>query len=334
MRDITKQDLLKASNIIRGNSCRYSFSKESKSKNKLYLMMEEREEMLKFKSDLMMAFKIINGLPVLEPLSDDSNIIIDDMLKTFAIRSGLWKGKMESVPIDSIIFKARFISNMIITIDEQINRIVSYQLKKKEVKHEIPETLSLLKQIRSCLADCIVALAHNTNNFHYTLLKIREITVVANISHCMSEKKLEQNRALVEKQLDKLDESLNGGFFVPKVEDYIIMHNLLLTAFSAVLGLDVKKTFMVTDEYTFNNKEGTKELISTLGETIWKRRNILCVDELIGYQWFINSLPDIQYKFKDINSREYLRIGCRALSYVYFITDSKKLKKLIKRLIY
>ena len=295
--------------------------------------MEEREEMLKFKSDLMMAFKIINGLPVLEPLSDDSNIIIDDMLKTFAIRSGLWKGKMESVPVDSIIFKARFISNMIITIDDQINRIVSYQLKKKEVKHEIPETLSFVKQIRSCLADFITDFLHN-KNYHYTLVKIHEITIVANMSHCMNEKKLEQNRVLVEKQLDKLDESLNGGFFVPKVDDYIIMHNLLLTAFSAVLGLDVKKTFMVTYDYAFNNKEGTKELISTLGETIWKRRNILCVNELIGYQWFINSLPDIKYNFKDINNHEYLRIGCRALSYIYFITDSKKVKKLIKRLIY
>lgn len=333
MKDITKQDLLKASNIIRGNSSRYSFSKESKSKNKLYLLMEEKEEFSKFKSDLLMAFKILNGLPVLESLSDNSNVIIDDTLKTFAIRSGLWKGKMESVPVGSIIFKARFISNMIITIDENIIHIVSYQLEKKGVKHEIPETLSLIKQIRRCIADFITAFVYN-KNYHYTLSKINELVTVINTSHKMNVKRLEQNRVVVEKQLVKLDESLDGGFFSPKIEDYIIMHNLLLTAFSSVLGLDVKKTFMVNEEYTFSNKEGTKELISTLGETIWKRRNILCVNELIGYQWFINSLPDIKYKFKDINSQEYLRIGCRALSYIYFITDSKSLKKLIKRLIY
>lgn len=275
--------------------------------------------------------KKIHGLPLLDEKFIQYGYCDEPSKEELLERSDLWRGKYTSEPIQSKIFMGRFISSVLTVMEEDIRLIIDNEVKYYKKKDDYNIKKDLLQQIVQCIGSFLMKV-YSGKGYTDELFKIFELLTVYDKDGTKNGKKVMK---VMEKELRRLDAMLVSGFFVgEKVSDDVILQNTCLLAYVLATGNpDVSNTFMVPETSNIKDKDSVKEVIQMLGYAIMDNR--ITIPKLPDmYVCFLSSLPKIEYRFKDINYNLCLREGCRALSYLYFVCGSDKLKRIIKRIIY
>lgn len=332
-----KEELLKAktikfvANIIR-NTRERMIRRHEMIKDSLELSIECRRCIVAFHDDIRLAVRVLNGLPILDDSFVETGVLPDDPLNLYAYKSILWRGSMKSEPVDSNIYKGRFIMQMLMSIDQSFDEMIWKEVEYRGKKKDEKECVGLIYQVRDCLGNFIDMLADNNPDYRDELLKVNELIVFSDNEYFKRSKK---TLGVVSRELNRLDEMLHPGFLDSgKPSDDIVIQNVCLIAYVLATGSsNVKNTFIVPEEIDIRNEDDVKVMIEVLGNCILSRRvSTRPYPEI--YKWFLHSLPKIKYKFKDINYNKSLAEGCRALSFVSFYSGSREIKKLIKKMIY
>lgn len=332
-----KKELLKTKTIkfiasIIINSRERLIRRHDMIKDVIELSIESRRVVTSFHNDVKLAVRVLNGLPILDESFLDNGCLSDDPLNTYAYKSILWKGDMKLEPVSSNIYKGRFIMNMLLSIDKYFDEITLKELDLRGNKKNVKEYINLIYQIRDCIGNFINLFADDTKDYRDELLKVHELMVMADEMYFKKSKKALK---VVSREMNRLDDMLNPGFLDGKrPSDDILIQNVCLIAYVIATGdSNIKNTFMVPEDITLKDEDSIKVIIEVLGQCIINRRvSTKPYPEI--YRWFLQSLPKISYKFKDINYNIHLAEGCRALSFVSFYSGSKSISRLISKMIY
>lgn len=301
-------------------------------KNKYELSLEFRRVINSFHDDVKLAVRVLNGLPILDDSFVELGYLPVDPLNSYAYKSILWEGSMNTEPISSNIYKGRFIMNMLLTIDKNIAELVREEIEAIGKKKNDSEAISLIFQIRDCIGNFINAFADNKKDYRNELRKLSELISRKSDDY---HRRYHNSIIVADKQIDRMIDMLHPGFLDgQRPSDDIIIQNLLLIGYVMATGTDnVKNTLLVPDETTLKDKESIKALIEVLGGCILKKRNSESPYPEV-YRWFIQSLPKFTYKYPDVVYNKELVEGCRALSFVNFYAGNISITRIISKMIY
>lgn len=324
-----KKETLKFVGRIMINSRERILRKHEMIKDKFELSLEVSRVIESFHVDVKLAVRVLNGLSVLDDSFLELGYIPEDPLNMYAYKSILWDGELKSEKISSNVYKARFIMNLLLSIDKFFDIILCNELEYRGSKKNNYEMISLIYQVRDCIGNFIIAFSDNKKSYFDELIKILELTIM--IDNFNKDKKFLK---VLTREITRLSNMINPGFLDGKrPDDEVLIQNVCLLGFVLSTGsANVKNTFLVPDGTKLKDKESIKTMVEVLGSCIIKRRDEDHLPEM--YRWFLQSLPEISYRFTDINYNQALAEGCRALSFVNFFAGDKGISKLISRMIY
>ena len=324
-----KKETLKFVGRIMINSRERIIRRHEMIKDKFELSLEVRRVIESFHTDVKLAVRVLNGLPVLDDSFLELGYVPEDPLNMYAYKSILWDGELNLEKISSNVYKARFIMNLLLTIDKFFDTIICNELEYRGSKKNNYEMISLIYQIRDCIGNFIISFSENKKSYFDELIKILELTIMINDFN--RDKKVLK---VIGREINRLSSMMNPGFLDGKrPDDEVLIQNVCLLGFVFATGSsNVKNTFLVPDGTKLKDKESIKTMVEVLGSCIIKRRHENNLPEI--YRWFLQSLPEIPYRFTDINYNQSLAEGCRALSFVGFFAGDKGIDKLINRMIY
>jgi hypothetical protein len=273
--------------------------------------------------------KVVHGFPVLSPtfLETGKATGLDESERFYA--SKLWKGRFNSVEENSEIFKGRFISMIISSIDDRISEILASEMSYRSEKSTAKGELNLIFQISSCITNFSTKFMKG-EDCEDELRKLFELDIMGTSREQKAKKKVVN---VVLKELDHLEEMVDTGFFAgAKVPDDAFIQNICMLGYIVTTGCgDVKNKLMVPEGTRFKDRDAIKTILEVLGSCILDKKNY--GNEQTMYQCYVGSLPILAYDFSDVNYNPYLREGCRALSYVGFLSGNKKIKKIIQKIV-
>lgn len=286
-------------------------------------------------SYLMIVWKMLHGLP-LNTMTDYTDL---EMLNYFYQNSKLWF-RRDPAPIASDLFIGRFLSEVCLHLIRNLDKIVVdyviYATKDIKVRNKI----DMLDQSIQCFSQ----LARNMicgRPYKEETDKLFEMATICADGGMKRRTRLirvyhEQMAAL----RDITKNGLLGSDFM--VDDFIIINNIMLLAYMMVTEskLDPVK---IDPEIAFSDDEAIKRVISKLGKRILDYKDMIAMTGNISgnigvvsrlYEIFITCKPEVTYRFDDLQRDECLREGCRALAYLGFLSQSKIVHKILKKMIF
>lgn len=253
-------------------------------------------------------------------------------------KSALWSGVYDLVPVNSQIFKGRFISFVLEMVCSNIEEIVEVDVdenyksrgfKEKYICQEYKYRFSLLTQIQACLFN-FISLYSKDKNYSEELMKIFELSVMGDMEHFRQKVKIAY---LVEDEISRLEKMMSPDFFTQKSPDSAVLQNILMLACIVSTGRKNAGTFIVDEDISLRDTDRVRYYIEILGSNIMGAMNGRDIIYPELYRCFFQSLPKLSYKYKDINSNLFLKEGCRALAFIGFLASSKSISKMLRKII-
>ncbi len=340
MKDLGRDKLEYASKIILNIKERL-LKRHEIIKSDIELSLEYSRVVDSFHYDVGLAVRVLNNMSLLDSSYIKTGVRTSpaDLILESYLTSILWNGKLDTVPVKSNIYKARFIINMLLNIDSNFEHIIAKELKYRGKKKNHKEAINLIYQIRDCIGNFISYFASNNVSYRDELFKISELIGMADSFYSKNAKEVLET---VSKQILRLEDMLTPGFLDgERPSDDIILQNVCLLAYVLVTGSpNVNNTLLVPEEVTIKDSTTIKGLVEILGQCIidkrekYESKELEYIDYPDVYRWYLTSLPKIYYKFGDINYNSKLAEGCRALSYLAFYSNSRPIEKIISKMIY
>lgn len=303
----------------------------------------------KVHSYMTSVWRLLNGLPVVSDVSCRPDAIPMSIYtpEYYFRNSILWKHRNTLMPTTSNIFKGRFlsaISSRLITIlDEAVAVYIKRQYDYIDglIKSEV------LSQVVECYAAFVKNMILDKNY-------ILESDKIFELFAAVSDGDIPRRYKFINSALDELNKlrsiTKNGLIGIDfAVEDSIIISNMCLLAYITTLETPPTENILKNDygliikpDVKFSDDDKIRSIVEALGKRILTTKSMVypyskfskkhVVSEI--YDVFYKSKPEILYRFKDINYNIYLREGCRALSYLGFLSHSEVVQKILNKIIY
>lgn len=288
-------------------------------------------------SYLMLIWKMLHGLPS-DVIGDKDDL---EMIQYFYQNSKLWFRKGVA-PVGSDLFIGRFLSSVALHIAEHLDKIVVDYVIHATKGVKVKSKIDMLDQIISCFSQ----LARNMickKPYAEESDKLFEMATFCSDGGMRRRTRL--IRIYNEQMAILRDTSKNGILGTDfMVEDSILINNIVLLAYMMVTESKPDELFSMDPEITFSDEMSVKRVIIKLGKRIIGYKDTISENKRLVptelglvsrlYEIFIESKPAFNYRFMDLTRDDYLREGCRALSYLGFLSQSKVVQSILHKMIY
>lgn len=287
---------------------------------------------------LMLVWKLFHGLP-LNVLENDNDL---EVMHYFYQNSDLWF-RTGIAKIDSDLFIGRFLSEVALHLAKNLDKlVVDYVIHAtKDIK--VSSKIDMLDQVISCFSQ----LARNMICGKAFVEESDKLVEMATICADGGIKRRTRLIQIYNKQMAVLRDTTKNGLLGTDfmVDDAIIINNIILLAYMMVTeDPKAEGMFTINPKITFDDSVAVKRVVAKLGSRIVDYREMVVASRRMPfakqntlstlYETFIRCKPEISYRFDDIRKDEYLREGCRALSYLGFLSQSKVVHAILGKMIY
>lgn len=289
-------------------------------------------------SYLIFIWKMLHGLP-LNVLEDSTDL---EVTQYFYQNSNLWF-RTEVTPLNSELFKGRFLSEVALHLANNLDKIVVDYVIHETKDIQVKSKMDMLDQIIMCFSQ----LARNMicdKSYSEESDKLFEMATICTDGGMKRRMRLINT---YNDQMSILRDTTRNGFIGTDfmVEDSIIINNIILLAYMMVTeDPKAEGMFSISPDITFSDDTAVKRVVAKLGKSILdykelviesKRMRFAKKDPLAKlYEIFLRCKPLFSYRFIDLQKDECLREGCRALSYLGFLAQSKVVWTILGRMLY
>lgn len=288
-------------------------------------------------SYLMLVWKMLHGLPC--DISGDKNDL--EMMQYFYQSSKLWFRK-EIAPIDSDLFIGRFLSAVALHIANHLDKIVVDYVIHTTKNVKVRNRIDMLDQVVACFAQL-------SRNMICKKPYVEESDKLFEMATFCADGGMKRRTRLIRIYNEQMailrDVSKNGVLGADfMVEDSILINNVILLAYMMVTESKPDDLLSIDPEITFTDEMAVKKVVTKLGKRIVSYKELLADTKELApvdlytvsrlYTIFLESKPKFKYRFLDLAKDEYLREGCRALSYLGFLSQSKVVQDILHKMIY
>ena len=288
-------------------------------------------------SYLMLIWRMIHGLP-----SDIAGSRNDfEMMQYFYQNSKLWFRK-DSAPINSDLFIGRFLAATALHLSNNLDKIVVDYVIHTTKSIKVKNKIDMLDQVIMCFSQLAINMIRKKPY-------VGESDKIFEIATMCADGGIHRRTRLIRvynEQMSILRDTSKNGILGSDftVEDSIIINNIVLLAYMMVTESKPDEMFTIDPEITFTDEMAVKQVVTKLGKKIMYYKDLIIEGMQISpmddgivsrlYEIFITCKPKITYRFIDIQKDEYLREGCRALSYLGFLSQSKMVELILQKMIY
>lgn len=289
-------------------------------------------------SYLLIIWKILHGLP----MSSLDNASDFEVTNYFYQTSKLWF-RTEVAPVESDLFIGRFLSEVSLYLTHNLDKIVVDYVIHATKDIKVMSKITMLDQVILCFAN----LAKNMICGKMYKEESDKLFEMATMCADGGMKRRVRLINVYNEQMRILRETSKNGIlgtdFV--IEDSILINNIVLLAYMMVTE-DVKadNMFSINPKISFSDEVSVKNVVFNLGKKILEYKDFVIQSrnmrfakdtELAGlYQIFIRCKPKFSYRYENLQRDTCLREGCRALSYLGFLSQSKVVHRILERMIY
>ena len=242
--------------------------------------------------------------------------------------SQLWRGKTEVTEIEGQLFKYRFLTFLYSDVIRNIDQIVDWEMENTGRRlTEDMDRYNILKRLMSAVSD-----------FSQNLLseETSSMKSFVDMDYFLYQSSSKRKRLVIETMVEHLNVIIDNQSFMRGnyLDEYIVINDLMKLAYVAVTdSANLKHTFPIVQNVDFKNKAQLRNMLMKLGEDITEYRRINNNKHSRLYDIFLYSRPDMETGYMDVNRNTSLRVGIRAMFYLGFIANDKKVWKLINRIV-
>ena len=246
----------------------------------------------------------------------------------FEIRSKYFTDESTEEPIESYVFKVRFLTVLYVYILNNLDEIIEFEFGLRG-KKAVQDRYEILFQIIEAVENFTVNFLKGKDIFD-SIQNIYEFTSIGGT------KKQSRVFKTLKKQLEVIRNSqirIPGFKFLemPLAEDKII-HNLSKIAYVlATNDVDVSKTGNFIKGMSFDDKESLYIIISSLGKAVRKAHKEY--EEPMIWTLFFDARPKMVTSYNEIQTDKNVEYGCKALFLLSFVCGSKEVQQLIYKMI-
>lgn len=303
----------------------------------------------KVHSYMTTVWRLLHGIPVIADMSyvPDSVPMSIYTPEYYFRNSILWKYRNKPMPMTSNIFKGRFLTSITSRLITILDEAVAVY-----IKHQYDHIDGLIKsEVLSQVVECYAAFV---KNMILDKSYILESDKIFELFATVSDGDIPRRYKFINSSLDELNKlrtlTKNGLIGIDfSVDDSIIISNMCLLAYITTVETPPNENVLkneygliIKPDVRFSDSDKIRSIIEALGKRILVAKSNVhpyskfskkhVVSEI--YDVFYKSKPEILYRFKDINYNIYLREGCRALSYLGFLSHSEIVQKILNKIIY
>lgn len=288
-------------------------------------------------SYLLLLWKMLHGLP--SDIAGDRNDL--EMMQYFYQTSKLWFRK-DSAPVDSDLFIGRFLSSVALHIADKLDKIVVDYVIHTTKAIKVKSKVEMLDQIVSCFSQLAKNMICNKPYAEESDKLFEMATICADGGIHRRTRLIRVYNEQMTILRDTTKNGILGSDFM--IEDSILINNVILLAYMMVTESKPDEMFSIDPDIKFSDEMAVKRVVTKLGKRILYYKDLIIEGEKMSqtdkgivsrlYEIFVDCKPQFKYRYMDLARDDYLREGCRALSYLGFLSQSKVVRSILQKMIY